>query len=508
MSAVYARLRVTDPGRWRALAVAWRRWAALADRLAAEFAPHLAGLGAAWSGTAATAAAGRLTVLRRRLVRFRLLCWRADQLASEFAAALERARALLRRALGAGLAIDDGGVPRGVVRPPGAIADLSAALAVAERADDVTAAGLDQLLARIHDTAERPAPESPGCDASPAEVRRWWSGLDPGEREWLLTVEPQWIGALDGVPAADRDMANRLVLADRRAELDRLIAASGGRERARLRGLRDGLDALGDRLATGDGPRAYLMRLDLRDEGRVVVAVGDPDRAATVLTHVPGMTAGLATFGGELSRAERVGERATEIAPAAATSAVLWLDYDAPDFLDEAATARRAEAGAPALRRFQEGLRATHDDPTGRQTVLGHSYGSLLVGKAAATPGLAADDVVFVGSPGVGVESVRDLAIPAAHVWSSTARGDVIQHLAETPGALARDLAFSAAIPGAGAAFAFGRPADDLWFGHNPSDPAFGARVFASQAGGGHSGYWDRGRPALDALAAITLGAA
>jgi hypothetical protein len=508
MSAVFARLRVTDPGRWRALALAWRRWAELAGRLAAEFAPRLAGLGAAWSGTAATAAAGRLTALRRRLVRFRLLCWRADQLVSEFAGALERARELLRRALGTGLAVDDDGVPRGVVCPPGAIADLSAALAVAGQADTVTAAGLDQLLARIQDTAERPVPDSPGCDASPAEVKRWWAALDPGEREWLLTVEPQWIGALDGVPAADRDSANRLLLADRRAELDRLIAASGGRARDRLRALRDGLDALDRRLAAGDGPRAYLMRLDLTDEGRVVVAAGDPDRATNVLTHVPGMTAGLASFGGELSRAERVGARATELGPAAATSAVLWLDYDAPDFLDEAATARRAEAGAPTLRRFQEGLRATHDGPDGRQTVVGHSYGSLLVGKAATTPGLAADDVVFVGSPGVGVESVHDLAVPAGHVWSSTARNDVIQHVVEAPGSVARDLTISAMIPGAGAALAFGPAADDLWFGHNPSDPGFGARVFAGQAGGGHSGYWDRGGPALDALAAITLGTA
>jgi hypothetical protein len=497
--AVYARLRVTDPGRWRALALAWRRWAALAGRLAAEFAPELTRLGAAWSGAAATAAAGRLTTLRRRLVRFRLLCWRADQVVSEFAESLERARVLLRRALRTGLSVDDDGVPRPVMQPFGAAADLSAALAVAERADTVTASALDGLLVRIHDEAEPPGPDSPGCDASPAEVRRWWAGLGAAEREWVLSVEPRWIGSLDGVPAADRDAANRLVLEDRRAELDRLIASAGGRERRRLRELREGLDALSDRLAAGDGPRAYLLRLDLEDEGRVVVATGDPDRAANILTHVPGMTADLASFGGELSRAERVASRATELGPAAATSAVLWLDYDAPDFLDEAATTRRAEAGAPTLRRFQEGLRTTHDGPAARHTVLGHSYGSLLVGKAAFTPGLAADNVIFVGSPGVGVGSVHELAMPARHVWSSTSRTDVIQHLVVAPGELAHDLALSPV---------WRRPADDLWFGHNPSDPAFGARVFAGQAGGGHLGYWDRGRPALDTLAAITLGAA
>ena len=53
---------------------------------------------------------------------------------------------------------------------------------------------------------------------------------------------------------------------------------------------------------------------------------------------------------------------------------------------------------------------------------------------------------------------------------------------------------------------AFGRPEDDLWHGHNPADPAFGARVFATQADAGHLGYWEPGRPALDALTDITVG--
>jgi hypothetical protein len=507
MSAVYARLRATDPGRWRALALAWRRWAALAGRLAAEFVPHLTQLGAAWSGSAATAAAGRLTALRRRLVRFRVLCWRADQLISEFAAALERARALLARALATGLSVDDDGNPRGSA-PPGAAADLSAALAVAERADAATASRLDQLLVRIGDRAEPPGLGSPPCSASPADIRRWWASLGSAGREWLLAAEPGWLGPLDGIPAADRDVANRLVLDDRRAELDRQLATADRHERDRLRGLRHGLDALADRLAASDGPRAYLLRLDLAEEGRVVVAAGDPDHAANVVTHVPGMTADVASFGGELTRAERVAARATELGPNAATSAVLWLGYDAPDFVDEAASARRAETGVPALRRFQEGLRASHDGPAARQTVIGHSYGSLVVGKAAVEPGLAADNVVFVGSPGVGVDSVRDLGMPADRVWSSTSRSDVIQYAAVAPGGLARDLAVAGGLPGAGPWLAFGRPENDLWFGHNPSDPAFGARVFTSQPGGGHLGYWDGGRPALDTLAAITLGAA
>jgi hypothetical protein len=238
------------------------------------------------------------------------------------------------------------------------------------------------------------------------------------------------------------------------------------------------------------------MGLDVSGDGRAVVALGDPDHAANVLTHVPGMTSDLASLGGELTRAERVAARATELGPVAATSSVLWLDYDAPDFLREASSARQAEDGASGLRRFQEGLRATHDGPAARQTVLGHSYGSLVVGKAA-TGALDADRVVFVGSPGVGVDSAAQLELPADRVFASTSISDPIQYLAVSPGTAARRLVPGLPVTG---------PAGDLWFGHNPSDPAFGARVFGSQWNGGHLGYWEPGQPALDALATITLG--
>jgi alpha/beta hydrolase family protein len=482
---VLDRLRITDPDRWRALALAWRRWAAWAGGVAAEFAPHLARLAAAWSGAAAAAAADHLRRLCRRLVLFRLLCWRADQMLSEFAAALDRARALLTAT------------------------QLPAAGAVAARADGTTAQRLDRsVTAEAGLAASAPGPQRPPCGAPPAAVHRWWAGLAPAQQLWLLATEPATVAALDGVPAADRDAANRLLLDDRRAELDRTLAAASGADRGRLRAERHGLDALADRLAEERGLRAYLLRLDLAGEGRAVVALGDPDRAGNILTHVPGMTADLASYGGELSRAERVAVRAAEVSPAEATSAVLWLDYDAPDFLGEAASARRAEAAVPALRRFQDGLRTTHEGLPAHQTLLGHSYGSLVVGKAAAGPGVTADSVVFVGSPGVGVDSASRLHVPAGQVWSTTAHDDVIQYAAVAPGGLVRDLAIAGTAPVAGPWLGFGRPERDLWFGRNPSDPSFGAHVFAGEADGGHLGYWDRGRPALDTLAAITVGGA
>jgi hypothetical protein len=97
--------------------------------------------------------------------------------------------------------------------------------------------------------------------------------------------------------------------------------------------------------------------------------------------------------------------------------------------------------------------------------------------------------------------------VPAGHVWSSTSHSDVIQFAAPAAGSLIGKLEV-AAVPVIGPALAFGRPSQDLWFGHNPSDPAFGARAFPSDANGGHLGYWEPGSPSLDALASITLGTA
>jgi Alpha/beta hydrolase len=523
MSAVagtYARLRITDPGRWQAAASAWRGWAGLGGRWGATLAPLAARLANAWSGAAAAAALARLALWRRVLDLFRMLCWEVDQALSEFAAALARARLLLARARSAaaraGLTVDDRGrviamqAPAGGVAEPAtarqATADLTAALTVAETADAAAAGRLTEVAAMAA-TGPPPRPGTlPSCTATPAEVRRWWDGLLPAQRRWLVVTDAAWLGALDGVPVEFRDAANRLLLDRRRDDLDAAAMAAHGRERHRLDELRRGLRALSDRLADDDGPRAYLLRLDSAGDGRVVVALGDPDRAANVLTHVPGMTADLGSAGGELSRAERVAVRAAELGPAASTSTVMWLDYDAPDFVDEAASTGRARAGAAALRHFQDGLRATHDGGA-HLTVLGHSYGSLVVGRASAEPGLAADDVVFVGSPGVGVDRAADLHTPAGHVWSTTSRSDVIQYTAVAPAGVLGDLVTAGRIPVIGPAVAFATPEDDLWFGRNPSDPSFGAEVFRSQADAGHVGYWNPGRPALDAITRIALGA-
>ncbi|WP_089155213.1 alpha/beta hydrolase [Micromonospora sp. NBS 11-29] len=525
----YAQLWRADPGAWLATGAAWRGLVDPVRGRADELAGRAGALRAGWSGAAATAGGRRVGELRTELTDVLPALVEVDQVLAEFAARLAAAKARLAtevaQAETGGLSVDRTGAVRpGPFMPPdragpavvGARAGIRDALALAGDADREAAARLAEVAAAaLTGWVSVPPAWRPGPGAGPAEVSRWWAGLSPAERRWLIGREPGRVGRLDGVPVTARDQANRLLLADRRQELlARRLALlrplpAGAFEAARRAGLAGaeaalrGLDELGERLAAPHAPRAYLLGLDPAGDGRAVVALGNPDRAGAVLTYVPGMTADLADAPAELGRAARVLGRCATIAPGDETAAVLWLDYDAPDFLTEAAGARQAEDAGPALHRFQEGLRATHDGPPARQTVLGHSYGSLVVGATARDHGLGADALVFVGSPGVGVDRAAELRMPAGQVWAATAPDDVIR-LTRPPDELARRVVL-AGTP-IGPALAALDPHDDrLWFGADPSAPGFGGRRFPS-ARHGHTGYWDADNPALDGMARIVLG--
>ncbi|GAA3119952.1 hypothetical protein GCM10010521_04220 [Streptomyces rameus] len=56
-------------------------------------------------------------------------------------------------------------------------------------------------------------------DKSPAENGKWWDGLTQEQREEYQTLFPAEIGALDGIPSAVRDSANRTVLDEVHAQV-------------------------------------------------------------------------------------------------------------------------------------------------------------------------------------------------------------------------------------------------------------------------------------------------
>jgi hypothetical protein len=471
-------------------------------------------------------------------------------LAGSAGAVRDRARSLVAEAAAAGVSIDAdgrvmaaGGLP---ARPaPGVVeayrSQVREVLAEAARLD---AQARHDLATHRPWTGGRsrafvPLRRVPPPGSAPATVHRWWGGLDPAERRYLIMMRPELVGGLDGVPVVVRDQANRIVLARARADLrDRLAEleqrwAEIRRHKQRLPGptrtvqpgelaitieldrVREklaALDLLARRLAVdpasgtpagpGPGPRPYLLALDTTGPGRVILAAGNPDRADHVLTYVPGTGAALGSLRGPLARTERMAADAVGAAPAQRTAAVYWLGYHAPPTLLDATRLGYAEAAANDLRRFAEGLRATHTGDGSHNTFLGHSYGSTVVG-TAARDGLRADDLIFVGSPGGAAGSATDFRIdrdPATHVWSTTARSDPIR-LASSHLAL-RNLTVPSLLTPSG--LLAGLP--DQIHGNDPSDSGFGGRVFAADPRSGHSGYWDEGNVARTSIARIAVG--
>lgn len=152
-------------------------------------------------------------------------------------------------------------------------------------------------------------------------------------------------------------------------------------------------------------PSRVPVRAQLRDEGPVIYA-GDVESASTVITLVSGVGSDrLETYQSNAVWARQ--QVALAAARGESLAVVAWHDYDAPENLAVGAFGGRARDGAKRLRDFQSTLRQRN--PHARLHVVGHSYGSRVVGEAA--DGLEADRVTAWGSPGMGVSSREQLRL-------------------------------------------------------------------------------------------------
>ncbi|GIG86622.1 alpha/beta hydrolase [Plantactinospora endophytica] len=362
----------------------------------------------------------------------------------------------------------------------------------------------------------------PARGTDPAAVKRWWDSLSPAQRRYAMAEYPELVGSLDGVPVANRDIANRITLdreldgrLERRAELDArearirnmveqgraaelypgqhhpgtLLAQRELREIADERGQINrtlpGLEQIDARLENPEKPRAYLIGLSTVDDGRAIVSVNNPDAADSVLTYVPGVGVDLSGTVYGIDRADAMASDAARVDPSRQTASVYWLGYDTPnDAVTNAPFASYAEDGAQELNRFQNGLRLTHEGEPSRNIVLGHSYGSLVVGHAASGTGINASGVILLGAPAAGVNSALEFrGVTADEVWVTRAANDQIANKSW-----------------------------DGWYGIDPTEPAFGGRVFGSDPGDAadwtkaHSSYWDFGNLARENIANIVTG--
>ena len=371
---------------------------------------------------------------------------------------------------------------------------------------------------------QRAAVSVPGPNASPQDVSRWWAGLTPEQRADLLRTRFQDLGKLRGLPADVLDQANRARLADdqRRFAADRDAVNAQLATRARALGLNPAdeqalrnsndpqLAALLDQRATDDRnltntqkavsslahaeqlaasrgfpDKPLLLTWDpsgTGGKGAMAVAFGNPDTAKNLAVCVPGTGSNVGGF--SLDQAANLRQQMG----ASGNATIQWLDYDAPTWdPSQVANPAQAQAGGANLVADVNGYRAAAEAAGNHQhlTVIGHSYGSTTVGYAGMH-GLAADDIAFVGSPGVGASNVHQLSPGPGHVFAGATNHDPV-------------------VQATGSS----------WFTQGgqatgPYDSSFGATVFGthdtSNIAHAHSAYYDQGSESLDNLAKIADG--
>ncbi|MFH8595203.1 alpha/beta fold hydrolase [Streptomyces rimosus] len=222
-------------------------------------------------------------------------------------------------------------------------------------------------------------------------------------------------------------------------------------------------------------PTRQFLSFDGRDGGRTAEVVGDLARAERIAVLVPGSDTSLDTY--ERFRADAV---ALQRELGGRSAVVAWLGYATPSLTSpDIVTPALAEAVAPQLVDFLDEL--TVAKPTARVSLLCHSYGSVVCARAA--PDLRVAGIILYGSPGTGVDNVRDLRTRAT-VWAGRSAGDWIAHVPYVRIRL---------------------PFMTLGFGTDPVSDAFGARTFDAGSGG-HGDYLKAGSVPLRNLARIVAG--
>lgn len=382
--------------------------------------------------------------------------------------------------------------------------------------DDLTVSHADWADARSDTDGVREAGKSysdslqePPKGGSPKENAAWWKGLSPQEQSAQLALNAASVGALDGLPAETRDEANRMVLAQSRAQVELELAKippeptkyspnpngsypaviqndswskwneKYGERNAQLLKTRGGMNSIQERFdKTGEEglPEAYLLGFSTEGNGRAIVANGNPDTADHQAVYVPGTTSNLGSIGGDISRMANVWRVANEEADGGTVSTITWLGYDAPqNIVKDSPFGHYADDGAPAYNRFIDGLDASRTaDSDPHRTAIGHSYGTTLIGSAARQGDLNVDDVILAGSPGVQVSKAEQMDVPEGHVWNQEADGDI--------------------VPDVGRYGHGGTDWDGAWI--IPSDPLFGANQMPTDTEG-HSDYWKEGTDSL-----------
>ncbi|MEO6115556.1 MAG: alpha/beta hydrolase, partial [Pseudolysinimonas sp.] len=354
-------------------------------------------------------------------------------------------------------------------RPSGSVITLTTTQ-LHQLSDGDFLAGLEamspsQLLAALRTDPKLATRLSQVTDAQATAA--WWRSLgtepfDPADQSTaqlaIVSAIPAALGNLEGIAYWARDDANRTVLDQRIAAVNKLnaqvdadynlftpkasleLAAAGFDSLDDFHHYRDSLLALHHSVsATGDVPRQLVSfsDVDLRHspsnyDPLAAISVGDLDRAQRVTVDVPGITSTVLASSRDWSaaaqnlyRQEQVlslrNQRPTSIA------VVAWLGYHTPGPLDmvQLWSTHDAQAGSTHLVAFLQGATAAHQwAPGANLSVVAHSYGATTAAFAVSqTPVSNFTMLAPAGLPRSDA-SVTDLMVPADHVWSTEATGD------------------------------------------------------------------------------------
>ncbi|TCC40680.1 alpha/beta hydrolase [Kribbella speibonae] len=169
-------------------------------------------------------------------------------------------------------------------------------------------------------------------------------------------------------------------------------------------------------------PRQFYS-VDPEGQGRAVEVLGDLRNAKHIAVLVPGMGNSLDTFNGQADRGDLI---RTEAGPD--TAVVVWMDYDSPKNLLEAASQDAAIEAGPRLAAFLgevDELKADDADVT----LVTHSYGTD-VGAQAVRAGARPKHLVMTGSPGIAkyVDEAADFVQPPTRLFTERAAGDYVSY--------------------------------------------------------------------------------
>lgn len=298
------------------------------------------------------------------------------------------------------------------------------------------------------------ASTGPPEHGSPDDNATWWSSLSKEQQQAVIEDHPDRIGNRDGVTFTARDAANRsrliacraALVAERiRLEADLADNRFGGaftNDDAALDHVKDKLGALTaiETTLAKTGDRQLLLLDTSAERAQAAIARGNVDTADNVAVFIPGMSAnvtdGLRVYDdtmGQLRHRAELESRRVNPTRQATTAAVIWIGYQAPQLgwdligRNSVADDHAARSGAAQLVPFLEGIGAARDRDA-HLTLLGHSYGSTLVG-LALRQNTGVDDVVFFGSPGLGTGDLRDLKLAGGHAYYIEARRDAVGDL-------------------------------------------------------------------------------